>query len=44
MLCITNAKIFDGEKFYTNKNIYISNNKIKTISSKKPSKNYKILK
>ncbi len=43
MLCITNAKIFDGEKFYTNKNIYISNNKIKTISSKKPSKNYKIL-
>jgi N-acetylglucosamine-6-phosphate deacetylase len=43
MLCITNAKIFDGEKFYTNKNIYIINNKIKNISSKKPNQKYKIL-
>lgn len=40
MLCLTGARVFDGENFLNNKSVYISNGKIKDISSKKNLKNY----
>ena len=41
MLCLIDACVFDGESFFKNKNIYISDQKIQDISSKKNTKKCK---